>query len=431
MRLLEAAKKGIITKEMSEAAKNENMREEEMAGLIAKGKIVITKNKNHKKAKTTAIGEKTRVKVNANIGSSKDVCDVNNELEKLKAAEEAGADTVMDLSTGGDIKKIRKEILKQSKIPVGTVPIYETAVNVLESKGAMKEMTADDIFNTIEEHAAEGVDYVTVHCGITKNSVNALIENGRLLDVVSRGGSMLSAWILKNEKENPLFSDFGRLLEIASKYDMTLSLGDGMRPGCIADATDAAQITELITLGELASRAKEKNVQAMIEGPGHVPLNEIYENIRLQKKLCNGAPFYVLGPVVTDVAPGYDHITSAIGGALAGASGADFLCYVTPAEHLKLPDVKDVRAGVMVTRIAAHAADLAKGYPGAKEWDNKMALARKNLDWNTQLELAMDRPLAKKIRDSSRPADEQVCTMCGDLCAIKELKSLIHKKNKN
>lgn len=431
MRLLEAAKKGIITKEMSEAAKNENIKEKELAGLIAAGKIVITKNINHSRAKTTAIGEKTRVKVNANIGSSKDVCDVNNELEKLKAAEEAGADTVMDLSTGGDIKKIREEILKQSKIPVGTVPIYETAVNVLESKGAMKEMTADDIFNTIEEHAAEGVDYVTVHCGITKNSVNALIENGRLLDIVSRGGSMLAAWILKNEKENPLFSDFGRLLEIASKYDMTLSLGDGMRPGCVADATDRAQITELITLGELAARAKEKNVQAMIEGPGHVPLNEIYENMRLQKKLCNGAPFYVLGPVVTDVAPGYDHITSAIGGALAGASGADFLCYVTPAEHLKLPDVKDVRAGVMVTRIAAHAADVAKGYPGAKEWDNKMALARKNLDWNTQLELAMDKPLAKKIRDSSRPADEQVCTMCGDLCAIKELKFLIHKKNKN
>ncbi len=430
MNLLEAAKKGVITKELKEAAKTENIPEKSLAGLIAAGRTVITKNKNHGRVKTTAIGEKTRVKVNANIGSSKDVCDVKNEIEKLKAAEGAGADTVMDLSTGGDIKKIRKEILEQSNIPVGTVPIYETAVKVMESKGAMKEMTPDDIFNTIEEHAAEGVDYVTVHCGVTKKSVGALIENGRLLDVVSRGGSMLSAWILKNKKENPLFSDFGRLLEIASKYDMTLSLGDGMRPGCVADATDSPQITELITLGELAARAKEKNVQAMIEGPGHVPLNEIYENMRLQKKLCNGAPFYVLGPVVTDVAPGYDHITSAIGGALAGASGADFLCYVTPAEHLKLPDVNDVKTGVMVTRIAAHAADVAKGYPGAKEWDNKMALARKNLDWNTQLELAMDKPLAKKIRDSSLPADEQVCTMCGDLCAIKELKSLIHKKNK-
>jgi len=425
---LEAAKKGITTNEMREAARQEHLDAKKLMRLMAKGEIIITKNLNHRNVKILAVGTGTRVKVNANIGSSKDVCSTEGELEKLKAALDAGADAVMDLSTGGDIAKIRGKILKNCPVPLGTVPVYQTAVEVMEKKGAMKKMTADDLFRTIEEHAAEGVDFVTVHCGINRDSVSALMSQGRLLDVVSRGGTMLAAWILKNDKENPLYSDFDRLCDIAAKYDMTLSLGDGMRPGCLADATDKPQITELITLGTLAKRALEKSVQVMIEGPGHVPLNEIEENIQLEKKLCSNAPFYVLGPVVTDIAPGYDHITSAIGGAIAASSGADFLCYVTPAEHLKLPDAEDVKQGVMVTRIAAHAADIAKGHPGAKKWDNEMAKARKALDWEKQLKLAIDPPLAKKVRESSPPQAEDTCTMCGDLCAIKELKSVINEK---
>ena len=428
MNQLEAAKKGITTNEMREAARQEHLDAKKLMRLMAKGEIIITKNLNHRNVKILAVGTGTRVKVNANIGSSKDVCSTEGELEKLKAALDAGADAVMDLSTGGDIAKIRGKILKNCPVPLGTVPVYQTAVEVMEKKGAMKKMTADDLFRTIEEHAAEGVDFVTVHCGINRDSVSALMSQGRLLDVVSRGGTMLAAWILKNDKENPLYSDFDRLCDIAAKYDMTLSLGDGMRPGCLADATDKPQITELITLGTLAKRALEKSVQVMIEGPGHVPLNEIEENIQLEKKLCSNAPFYVLGPVVTDIAPGYDHITSAIGGAIAASSGADFLCYVTPAEHLKLPDAEDVKQGVMVTRIAAHAADIAKGHPGAKKWDNEMAKARKALDWEKQLKLAIDPPLAKKVRESSPPQAEDTCTMCGDLCAIKELKSVINEK---
>jgi phosphomethylpyrimidine synthase len=327
----------------------------------------------------------------------------------------------MDLSTGGDIRAIRREIVKNSTIPVGTVPMYQTVVEVMREKKALVKMDADDLFKIIEEHAKEGVDFVTVHCGVTKKSVEALLSQGRLLDMVSRGGTLLASWILKNKKENPLYDDYDRLLEIAYKYDLTLSLGDGMRPGCLADATDRAQIQELITLGELAKRAYDKNVQVMIEGPGHVPINQIVTNMQIQKRLCNNAPFYVLGPLVTDIAPGYDHITSAIGGALAAMSGADFLCYVTPAEHLRLPDVEDVREGVIVSRIAAHAADIAKGIPGAIEWDNNMARARKKLDWEEQYRLSINPEKARRVRQSSKPANDKVCTMCGDLCAIKEL----------
>ncbi|HRU38420.1 MAG TPA: phosphomethylpyrimidine synthase ThiC [Candidatus Goldiibacteriota bacterium] len=425
MTQLEAAKKGVITDEMKEAAAAENIPEKELLSLIASGEVVLPFNKNHKNTRSVAIGRKMRVKVNANIGSSADVCDLNTELLKLKTAVEAGADAVMDLSTGGDISSIRREIIKNSPVPIGTVPIYQVMVEVIKDRKMMHKMTADDLFSAIEQQAMEGVDFVTVHCGITRHSVDALRSQGRLLDIVSRGGSMLAVWIIKNNKENPLFSDYDRLLDIAYKYDLTLSLGDGMRPGCLADATDRAQIQELITLGSLARRAYEKNVQVMIEGPGHVPLNEIETNMKIQKKLCNNAPFYVLGPLVTDIAPGYDHITSAIGGALAGYHGADFLCYVTPAEHLKLPDVNDVREGVIVSRIAAHAADIAKGYPGAIARDNEMAKARKNLDWDSQLKLAIDPEKARKMRESCMPNDSEVCTMCGELCAIRELKNAV------
>ena len=428
MTQLEAAKKGIITEEMKFVSRDENIPEKKLLKSIAKGHVVITKNINRKNVKPTAVGAGTRVKVNANIGTSGDVCDINFELKKLKAALDAKTDAVMDLSTGGDIKAIRREITKNCPVPLGTVPIYQTSVEVMKKKGSMQKMDADDLFTSIQNHAEEGIDFVTVHCGVTQKSVNALLKQGRVLDMVSRGGTMHAAWIIKNKKENPLYENFDRLLDIAYKYDLTLSLGDGMRPGCLADATDDAQITELKTLGRLAKRAYEKNVQVMIEGPGHVPLQDIKKNMEMQKKYCNNAPFYVLGPVVTDIAPGYDHITSAIGGALAAYSGADFLCYVTPAEHLKLPDEKDVRRGVLVTRIAAHAADIAKGYPKAMEWDNEMARARKKLDWDAQVKLSIDPGLAKSARESSPPETDDVCTMCGDLCAIKELKKAMEDK---
>lgn len=427
MTQLEAAKKGIITDEMKIAAKEENLSVKELVELIARGEVIIIKNNKHKQVKITAIGNKTRTKINANIGSSEDICDIELELKKLKICIDYGADAVMDLSTGGDIKKIREMIIKNSTIPVGTVPVYETMVNTIRDKKQVEKLTGDDFFNIIKEHAEQGVDFVTVHCGVNKKSVQTLIAEDRILDVVSRGGAFLTSFILKTKKENPLFEDFDRLLEIAYEYDLTLSLGDGMRPGCIADATDKPQIQELITLGELAKRAYEKNVQVMIEGPGHIPINQIETNIKMQKQICNNAPFYVLGPIVTDIAPGYDHITSAIGGALAGFYGADFLCYVTPAEHLKLPDLDEVKEGVIAARIAAHSADIAKGIPFAVNWDNEMARARKNLDWEKQIDLAIDREKAKALREKVKPSNKDVCTMCGEFCSIKELKDILKK----
>ncbi len=427
MTQLEAAKKGIITDEMKIAAKEENLTVKELSELIARGEVIIIKNKIHNNIKIIAIGKKTRTKINANIGSSEDICDIDLELQKLKICVDFGADAVMDLSTGGDIKKIRQMILKNSPIPVGTVPVYETMVNTLKNKRPIDELTSDDFFNIIKEHAEQGVDFVTVHCGVNKKAVETLIAQGRILDVVSRGGAFLTSYIIKTNKENPLFKDFDRLLEIAYEYDITLSLGDGMRPGCIADATDKPQIQELITLGELAKRAYEKNVQVMIEGPGHIPINQIETNIKMQKQLCNNAPFYVLGPIVTDIAPGYDHITSAIGGALAGYYGADFLCYVTPAEHLKLPDLNEVKEGIIAAKIAAHSADIAKGIPFAVNLDNEMAKARKNLDWEKQINLAIDKEKARIMREKASPSNKDVCTMCGEFCSIKELKDILKK----
>ncbi len=427
MTQIEAAKKGIATEEVKYVAKRERRSEEFIMEGLVNGSIVIPKNINHS-IKPMAIGKGLKTKVNANIGTSSDIAQLNNELKKLKAAIEAKADSVMDLSTGGDLDYIRKKILKESSIVVGNVPIYQIAVETAESKGSIAYMTKDDIFNTIEKQAKDGIDYMTLHCGVTLETLERLIQQGRIEDIVSRGGSFLSVWMLYNKKQNPLFEDFERILEIAKRYDVTLSLGDGFRPGAIADATDRAQIHELILLGELHKKALDYGVQSMIEGPGHVPINQVITNAEIEKSLCDNAPFYVLGPVVTDIAPGYDHITSAIGGALMAANGADFLCYVTKAEHVRLPEPEDVREGVIVTRIAAHAADIAKGIPGAIEWDLEMSKARKSLNWENMINLSIDPEYVKKERSSSMPEESDVCTMCGKFCAIKLLNKALKKE---
>ena len=419
MTQLEKARKGLITEEMKICADVEDVEPEYIKQGIVEGTIVICRNIEHKAIKPLAIGNGLRTKVNANIGTSKDHADLNLELEKLKIAVAAGADAVMDLSTGGNLAEIRKAVMENSSVAIGTVPIYQAAVKMLAEKKAISEMTADDMFAVIEENGKDAVDFITVHCGVTRASVAALEEQGRVLGIVSRGGSMTANWMYCNNRENPLFEEYERLLEIAHRYDMVLSLGDGLRPGAIADATDQGQLQELIILGELAKRARDAGVQVMIEGPGHVPLTEIEANIKLQKKLCQGAPFYVLGPLPTDIAPGYDHITSAIGGAIAGAAGADFLCYVTPAEHLRLPTLADVREGVIAARIAAHIADIAKGIKGARERDRKMSQSRKNFDWQEQVNLSIDPERTLALLEKSKSAKEEGCTMCGEFCAIK------------
>jgi phosphomethylpyrimidine synthase len=418
MTQLEMARKGRISPEMKSVAEYEGVSPELIRQGIAAGNTVIPANRRRKLSRYCGIGKGLKVKVNANIGTSSNHCDVDIELEKLRACIDCKADTVMDLSTGGDLRAIRRAIIKECAIPIGTVPIYQAGIDAIKTRGAMVNMTADDIFNAIEDHAKDGVDFVTVHCGVTRASIERLKRQGRLTDIVSRGGALLLGWILHNDKENPLYEEYDRLLDIASKYDVTLSLGDGLRPGSVADATDRAQVEELIILGELVERAWKAGVQVMVEGPGHVPLNQIVTNIQLQKSLCKGAPFYVLGPLVTDIAAGYDHITGAIGGALAAMAGADFLCYVTPSEHLGLPDVDDVRDGVIASRIAAHAADIAKGIPGAIEQDIKMSTARKKLDWNEQVKLAIDPKKARCVHER-RTTSGDACSMCGGMCAMK------------
>lgn len=419
MTQLEKARKGLITEEMKIAAKIEKVAPEYIRQCLVDGTIVICRNVKHKTIKPLAIGRGLRTKVNANIGTSKDHTDLNLELKKLKIAVAAGADAVMDLSTGGNLAAIRKQVMQKSAVAIGTVPIYQAAVKMIKNKKAISEMIADDIFDVIEENGNDGVDFITVHCGVTRLSVAALKSQKRILGIVSRGGSMTANWMDCNKKENPLYEQYDRLLEIAHRYDMVLSLGDGLRPGAIDDATDQAQLQELIILGELAARARAAGVQVMIEGPGHVPLTEIVTNIKLQKEICNNAPFYVLGPLPTDIAPGYDHITSAIGGAIAGAAGADFLCYVTPAEHLRLPTLNDVRDGVIAARIAAHIADIAKNLPGARAKDRKMSQCRKNFDWQGQVDLSIDPEKALSLLEKSKSAKDEGCTMCGELCAIK------------
>ncbi len=419
MTQLEKARKGIITQAMRSAARDEKVNPEYIRQGLVDGTMVICRNAGHKSIKPLAIGRGLRTKVNANIGTSEDHTDVNLELKKLRVAIDAGADAVMDLSTGGNLATIRKQLMKKSTVAIGTVPIYQAAVKMMMNKKAISEMTADDIFAVIEENGRDGVDFITVHCGVTKLSVAALKSQKRILGIVSRGGSMTANWMKCNKKENPLYEEYDRLLDIARRYDMVLSLGDGLRPGAIDDATDQAQLQELIILGKLAARARAAGVQVMIEGPGHVPLTEIVTNIKLQKEICKNAPFYVLGPLPTDIAPGYDHITSAIGGAIAGAAGADFLCYVTPAEHLRLPTLNDVRDGVIAARIAAHIADIAKGVRGARAMDRKMSLYRSNFDWQGQVKVSIDPEKTISLLEKSKSAKDEGCTMCGELCAIK------------
>ncbi|MBC8313489.1 MAG: phosphomethylpyrimidine synthase ThiC [Candidatus Cloacimonetes bacterium] len=418
MTQLKMAKDGIISKEIKVVAKDEKVDENWLCKEIANGHIVIPKNIG-RDFHPVGIGNKLRTKINANIGTSPDHFDLNEEFEKLKISVAYGSDSVMDLSTGGNLTKIRTSILRQSPVMVGTVPIYQVASDLMKKGKDFSQMNANHLFESIEKQCDEGVDYITVHCGVTQKSVQTLEKNPRLLGVVSRGGSLLLNWMRKNRAENPLYEHYDRLLDIARKYDVTLSLGDGLRPGCLADASDSAQFQELITLGELQKIALENDVQSMIEGPGHIPLNEIEANVRMEKSICNGAPFYVLGPITTDIAPGYDHITSAIGGSIAAYYGADFLCYVTPSEHLCLPNLNDVKKGVIAAKIAARSADIANGIAGIQKEDDQISICRSKLDWNGIYKIAMDPILAKKRRKESEDFSEDVCTMCGKLCAIK------------
>ncbi len=414
MSIIDEAKSG-VTPIIRKIAEKERVGEEFVRNGIISGRIVVPCNPIHD-PEPAAIGEGMGIKVNVNLGTSRDMPEMANELKKLDVALKYGADAVMDLSTGGDIDAIRKEIIGRCPVMVGTVPIYQIGLTAAR-KNAVVEMTEDDMFNGIEKQAKDGVDFMTVHCGITRQTVEWLSGSGRLMDVVSRGGSFLTAWILHNQEENPLYRNFDYLLELAKKYEITLSLGDGFRPGCIDDASDAAQISELMTLGKLVKRCREAGVQAMVEGPGHMPIDQIEANMILEKTLCHGAPFYVLGPLVTDIAPGYDHIVGAIGGTIAAKAGADFLCYLTPAEHLSLPDVDDVREGLIASKIAAHVGDMTRGK--GHERDTAMAKARKALDWNAMYDICLDREKAERYRNRGCTKLEDGCSMCGDVCAIK------------
>ncbi len=427
MTQIRSARAGEITVEMKEVAKKEGVSVEFIRKQVAAGKVVIPANKNHNNLSPNGFGEGLTTKVNANFGTSEDYPELDKELEKLAVAKEAGADAVMDLSTGEKITETRQTILAECTLPLGTVPIYQATVETLNSGQAIIDMEADDIFEVIKEHAKDGVDFITVHAGLTLETIRHLQEEGRVTEIVSRGGSFMAGWMLHNQAENPLYEYYDRLLDICYEYDVTLSLGDGLRPGSIADATDRAQIHELLILGELVDRAWEADVQVMVEGPGHVPYDQIETNIKLQKELCKGAPFYVLGPLVTDIALGYDHITAAIGGTKAAAAGADFLCYVTPAEHVGLPSIEDVKEGVIATKIAAHAGDIAKGIEKAKAKDLEMSKARKQLDWEKQMELAIDPKKAKQSRldHNQNLKDEEACTMCGSFCAMKIVEEAI------
>jgi phosphomethylpyrimidine synthase len=415
MTLMDEARKG-IPDIVREVAKAESLDPEKLRKRVVDGIITIPSNPIHS-PEPLGIGEGLSVKVNANIGTSPDHADMDEEVEKAKVALKYGSDAVMDLSIGGDLDEIRRNLLKVINKPFGTVPIYQAGIEAAKKRGAVVDMTEDDMFNSFEKHAKDGVDFVVAHCGITLESVNRLKKQKRIIDLVSRGGSFHTAWIIHNQKENPIYENYDYLLEMAKNYDLTLSLGDGMRSGCIYDANDRAKIQELLIIGELVERAREKGVSTIVEGPGHVPLNIIESNIKIMKSATKNAPYYVLGPLVTDIAPGYDHIVGAIGGAIAGYAGADFLCYVTPSEHLSLPTVEDVKEGVIAARIAAHSADLARGIDWNK--DVEMAKARRDLDWEKMFKLVIDPDKAKGFRDQRKPTHEDVCSMCGDLCAIK------------
>lgn len=417
MTQLQLARQGTVSQQMKLVADKEGIDGESVRRGVADGTVVIPANPAHRNLEPCGIGKGLSTKVNANIGTSSDHTSLEAEIEKVHVVMEYKSDAVMDLSTGGDINGIRRAIVDCCPLPLGTVPIYQAAIQAAEKRGAIVNMTTDDIFDVIEQQARDGVDFMTVHCGVTQRSIEHLRQQTRLTNVVSRGGAFLLGWIIRNERENPLYEEYDRLLEIAARHDITLSLGDGMRPGSLADATDRCQIQELLTLGELVERAWKAGVQVMVEGPGHVPLDQVVANVQLQKRICRGAPFYVLGPLVTDVGAGYDHISAAIGGAIAAAAGADFLCYVTPSEHLSLPNQEEVKEGIIGARIAAHAADIVKGVKGAADWDRRMSLARRNLDWEAQIRLSMDPPKARRLHD--RFAGEgDTCSMCGPYCAM-------------
>ena len=420
MTQIESAKKGIVTGQMKVVAANESMEEETLRELIAEGRVVIPCNVNHKNLSPIGIGKYLKTKINANIGTSGDYDKIEDELKKIDMVEKYHADTVMDLSTGGDVDKIRRALIERSTIPFGNVPIYQMAREVAAKGGAFVQMTIDEMLGYIEKQAQDGVDFMTIHAGLTRRAVEKIRKQRRKAGIVSRGGSITTGWMLHNNKENPFYEHFDRILEIACTYDVTMSLGDGLRPGCLSDGSDWGQVEELLTLGELVKRCREAGVQVMVEGPGHLPLGQIEMNIKLQKSICDDAPFYVLGPIVTDIAPGYDHITSAVGGAIAAAAGADYLCYVTPTEHLGLPDEDDVKEGIIASRIAAHAGDIAKGVPGAVDKDNEMAEARKRLDWKRQEQICMDPEKFRRIREERSTATD-ACSMCGSLCVYKIL----------
>jgi len=428
MTQIELAKTGRVSPEMRRVAKDEGVSVDYIRKALIDGTIVIPKNIRHYLAKPCGIGRGLRTKINANIGTSKGSSDIAGEIKKMHIAVDSGADAIMDLSTGPRVEETRLKILAKSTVPVGTVPIYEIVLNGLKKYKSIADITAEDMFDILEKQAREGVDFFTIHAGVTKSVIEILKKNPRILDIVSRGGAFLAEWILTNNKENPFYENFDRVINLAKRYDITLSLGDGLRPGSILDATDKPQIAELVTLGELQKRALKKSVQVMIEGPGHVPIDQIEANVMLEKSICNGAPFYVLGPLVTDIAPGYDHITSAIGGAIAGSAGADFLCYVTPSEHLRLPTLEDVKDGVIASKIAAHAADIAKGVKGAIDKDREISLARARRNWKKQFELAIDPVKPMNYRKSSKPGTEDVCTMCGEYCSIKTAEKCLGRK---
>jgi phosphomethylpyrimidine synthase len=421
---MDQARKNRLTEEIKKVAENEGLNPQKILQRVAKGHIVIPSNINRKTA-PMGVGKGLTTKINANVGSSPEFEDVDLEVLKTKEAVKFGADAVMDLSTGPEYKKVRKAIMEATNLPIGTVPIYQAGIEASKSKGAVVHMDEDDMFSAIEEQAKEGVDFMTLHCGLTLDNVEKVQKSNRTMGIVSRGGAFLAAWMLHNKEENPLYHGYDYLLEICGEYDVTISLGDSLRPGCLADATDIPQISELNVLGELVEVTRENGVQVMVEGPGHVPLNQVQANMQIQKSICQDAPFYVLGPIVTDMAPGYDHITSAIGGAVAACAGADFLCYVTPAEHLSIPNLKEVKEGVIASKIAAQAADVALGMDSSWDMEMEMARSRKNFDWERQFELAFDSDKPKKCRERSSDLKKDMCTMCGEFCALKMVRNNI------
>ena len=419
---MDAAKQGIVTEEMKKVAAKENIAVEELVKLIAKGQVIIPANKNHKCLDPNGIGDRLRTKINVNLGTSRDCVDLDMEMEKVNAAVKLGAEAIMDLSSFGDTQKFRRKLTAECPATIGTVPIYDAVVYYHK---ALKDITTQEWLDIVKMHAEDGVDFMTIHCGINKATAKRFRDNKRLMNIVTRGGSIIYAWMEMTGNENPFYEHYDEILDRCREYDVTMSLGDACRPGCLEDASDISQIEELITLGELTRRAWEKDVQVMIEGPGHMPINQIQANMEIQKTICKGAPFYVLGPLVTDIAPGYDHITAAIGGAMAATYGASFLCYVTPAEHLRLPDLDDVKEGIIASRIAAHAADIAKGVPGAIDWDHKMDVARKKLDWEEMFELSIDPDKARRYRESSKPEKEDTCSRGGNFCAVKNMNRIL------